>query len=69
MKKFPQFDAELALGNESIHDLASHICQTEISPLESVSQLQVVESETMQHRGMQIVYVQRIFSNPPTKLV
>jgi hypothetical protein len=52
---------EPVLRDEFFHDFAVDICQTEIAGRIAICELRVIESEQMQHRGMQVVHGHTIF--------
>ena len=52
-----------------LHHLARHVGQAEIAALEAVGQLQVVEAEQVQDRGVEVVDVDRVLDDVPADVV
>ena len=48
---------------------ASNIGETEVTSLETMGQLEMVESEGMQHRGVEVIDVDWVFGNSPSDFV
>src|SRR5437588_399482 len=51
------------------HHLAGHVGQPKIPTLEAVRQLEVVQAEQMQQRGMEIVDVNGVLDNAPADVI
>ena len=52
-----------------MNDVAADVGQPEVAALEAVRELQVIEPELMQHRGVQVVDVDTIFRGVPADFV
>ena len=59
----------LGSSQNFIHHLAFHIRQPEIAALETVGQLRVIEAETMENGGVQIVHVNLILGHVETEFI
>ena len=56
-------------GEQLVHNLAVDVGQPEIPARETVSQLFVVETQQVQHRGVQVMYVDRVLDGPESEVV
>src|SRR5262245_46966414 len=49
------------LGDDILHDIARDVGEPEISSVESVRQLRVLDSEQMQDRGVEVIHADAIY--------
>src|SRR5690242_2188570 len=55
--------------NDIFYHFSAHIGQAEAAALEFIGQLFVVEPELVQHRGLEIMYVNRVFYDVIAEIV
>ena len=57
-------------SNEPIFDHAArYVCKTEVASLKAVGELLVIQPETVEHGGVQVIGMNRFFSHIPADFV
>src|SRR6266542_4234018 len=57
------------LRQDRLDDVPAHVGQAEVAALEAVDQLRVVDAEQIEHRGVQVVDVDRVLDRGVAELV
>ena len=56
-------------SNELVNHLAEHVGESEITPLKTVSQLLVIETQKPQDRGMQVMHVDLVHRRVESEVI
>ncbi len=66
MRLFPAFSNCIPSSQDRFHYLSADICQPEMAALEFVGQARVVDPDTTQDGGLQIVHMDRVIGDVVT---